>query len=70
MTLDQVETAFVPTYNLDLSALGAQARRLAEAQTADRFSEAQLDYAERLTAEGQDRTLLSPARGCCGSHRY
>jgi hypothetical protein len=51
MTPDQVETAFIPTDNLNLSALGAQARQPAETQAADRFSEAQLEHAERLTAE-------------------
>ena len=51
LTPDGVETAFVPADRLDLPALQDQARQLAEAQAADRFSEAQLDHAERLADE-------------------
>ena len=48
---EAVETVFISTERLDLPTLHAQARRLAEAQAGDRFSEAQLAHAERLATE-------------------
>ena len=51
LTSDAVETAFVPSGNLDLANLHNKVRRRAEARAADLFSEAQLAHAERLAAE-------------------
>ena len=47
----QVESIFLPVDDVDLSALRDRARQLAEAQAADRFSEAQLAHVERLASE-------------------
>ena len=53
LTPEEVEAAFIPAERLNLPALQDQTRQLAEAQAADRFSEAQLAHAERLTDERQ-----------------
>jgi hypothetical protein len=50
LTLEQVEIGYIPS-DTDLRALRDEAQRLAEAQAADRFSELQLEHAERLAAE-------------------
>jgi hypothetical protein len=64
LTPDAVEAAFFPAGELNLPALQAQARRLAEARAADLFSEAQLAHAERLAAEREKmEALLLPAEG-------
>lgn len=47
---EYAETGFLPP-DADLGALRSSARRMAEAQAADRFSELQLEHAERLAAE-------------------
>jgi hypothetical protein len=48
---DAVEVAFFPEGSLDLSMLFEQAKRLAEAQAGDRFSEFQLAHVERIAAQ-------------------
>ena len=50
LTPEQVEIGYLPS-DTDLRALRDEAQRLAEAQAADRFSELQLEHAERLAAE-------------------
>lgn len=53
LTPDQVETAYAPISNENLTQLSSQAQREAERLSADRFSEIQLAHAEQIERERQ-----------------